>query len=131
MSLEDCRNIDNNGRNTLATDNGKKKEQEQKSRLVVRRGVRRRRVLNKLVGSAHSGYSIIGGPALSRGGTLALVFALAGKEGAGGGRFCLDKGNYSRGSGMPQWRVVNKQSSLITVTSYTPFRHQRGFGQNL
>ena len=49
----------------------------------------------------------------------------SGKEGAGEGRFCLDKGNYSRDCGMPQWRVVNKQSNLITVTSYTPFRHQR------
>ena len=55
---------------------------------------------------------------------MPLVFALEGKEGAGEGRFCLDKGNYSRDSGMPRWRVVNKQSNLITVTSYTPFRHQ-------
>ena len=29
---------------------------------------------------------------------------------------------------MPQRRVVNKQSNLITVTSYTPFRHQREVG---
>ena len=57
---------------------------------------------------------------------FALVFA-RGKEGAGEGRFCLDKGNYSRDCGMPRRsRVVNKQSNLITVTSYTPFRHQRG-----
>lgn len=55
---------------------------------------------------------------------FALVFA-RGKEGAGEGRFCLDKGNYSRDCGMPRSRVVNKQSNLITVTSYTPFRHQR------
>ena len=60
---------------------------------------------------------------------FALVFA-RGKEGAGEGRFCLDKGNYSRDCGMPRRRVVNKQSNLITVTSYTPFRHQRErFGQ--
>ena len=29
---------------------------------------------------------------------------------------------------MPQRRVVIKQTNLITVTSYTPFRHQREVG---
>ena len=59
---------------------------------------------------------------------FALVCLSRGLKRGGRGWFCLDKGNYTWGCGMPQRRVVNKQSNLITVTSYTPFRHQREVG---
>lgn len=101
----------------------------QKSRLVGQRvlgGDECRTNWWEETATAHSGYSIIGGRPSPRGGTRgARTCVCSAKERAGEGRFCLDKGNYSRDSGMPRWRVVNKQSNLITVTSYTPFRHQR------